>query len=46
VTERKFPEEFLELLKGVIGKRSRIVVEHILEHGFITTEDLEVKYGY
>jgi hypothetical protein len=30
----------------VQGKRARIVVAHILEHGFITTEQLEQIYGY
>lgn len=39
-------DEFLEFLSGVQGKRARIVVEHILEHGFITTEELESLYGY
>lgn len=38
--------QFLERLRLVTGKRSKIVVEHILEHGFITTEDLEQTYGY
>ena len=42
----EYPEEFLELLGFVKGKRARIVIDHILEHGFITTEELEVKYGY
>jgi hypothetical protein len=46
VRKQSLPKEFLALLKAVKGKRSRIVVEHILEHGFITTEDLEIKYGY
>lgn len=40
------PPQFLEKLQQVTGKRSRIVVDHILEHGFITTEDLEQTYGY
>ena len=40
------PHEFRERLKLVTGKRSRIVVDHILEHGFITTENLEQIYGY
>lgn len=40
------PDEFLELLASVKGRRSRIVVDHILEHGSITTEDLEQQYGY
>lgn len=33
-------------LDAVTGKRARIVVEHILKHGSITTDDLEEKYGY
>lgn len=41
-----FPDEFLNLLKSITGKRARIVVEHILKQGFITTEDLEITYGY
>lgn len=40
------PRFFLDFLKAVKGKRSRIVIEHILAHGFITTEDLERTYGY
>lgn len=42
----ELPPEFLERLKRVTGRRSRIVVDHILEHGFITTDDLEQTYGY
>jgi hypothetical protein len=40
------PSGFLEFLKTIKGKRSRVVIEHILQHGFITTEDLEKIYGY
>lgn len=40
------PEEIVELLRSIPSKRGRVVVEHILEHGFITTEDLEKTYGY
>lgn len=43
---KKLPAAFLQKLQAVEGKRSRIVVEHILEHGFITTEDLQDTYGY
>jgi hypothetical protein len=46
MTGHEYPEEFIERLKAVTSKRARIVIEHILEHGFITTEDLETKYGY
>lgn len=42
----ELPEEFLKLLQTVTGRRSRIVVDHILEHGYITTEQLEEEYGY
>lgn len=33
-------------LDAVTGKRARIVVDHILKHGFVTTDDLKDKYGY
>lgn len=43
----KLPEDLIQLLKTAkLSKRARIVVKHILEHGFITTEELEKKYGY
>ena len=43
--ESDIPAELLNKLKAVTGKRARIVVEHILKHGAITTEDIEA-YGY
>ncbi|OGU10628.1 MAG: HNH endonuclease [Ignavibacteria bacterium GWB2_35_12] len=43
---KKYPKEFLKLLDSITNKRAKIVINHILEHGFITTEDLENKYGY
>jgi len=43
--KREYPKELLDLLKKVEGKRSRVIVDHILKHGRITTEELE-KYGY
>jgi len=46
MSDSNLPQEFLDQLNHVTGKRSRIVVEHILEHGFITTDDLEQIYGY
>ena len=42
----KLPKAFLQRLKTVKGKRSRAVVDHILKHGHITTEDLKDTYGY
>lgn len=40
------PPDFLNRLQAIKGKRAKIVVAHILEHGFITTETLENIYGY
>ena len=31
---------------SVKGKRPRIVIDHILEHGYVTTEQLKDIYGY
>lgn len=42
----ELPPAFVELLKRVKGKRSRVVVDHILQYGYITTEALEKNYGY
>ena len=35
-----------QLLENISNKRARIVIEHILENGFVTTEQLEKQYGY
>lgn len=43
---KEYPKEFLELLTSITNKRAKIVIDHILQHGFITTEDLEKTYGY
>lgn len=43
---RELSEAALLALRTVKGKRSRVVVDHILKHGSITTDDLKVKYGY
>lgn len=41
-----YPEEFLEYARSITNKRAKIVIDHIIEYGFITTEDLEKTYGY
>ena len=46
MTKSNYPPDFLKLLKSVDAKRPKTVIEHILEHGQITTEDLKEKYGY
>ena len=44
--EKDYPPEFVRLLKSVPSKRPRLVIQHILEHGHITTEELRRRYGY
>lgn len=44
--KRVYPKEFLEYIQSITNKRAKIVIDHILEHSFITTEDLEKTYGY
>jgi hypothetical protein len=39
-------QEFLDFLKSITAKRPRTVIEHILEYGFITSEELKHIYGY
>lgn len=42
----ELPAEFIQRLNSIQAKRARTVINHILEHGSITTEDLKVRYGY
>lgn len=43
---KRLSKAFLQRLSAVKGKRSRTVVDHILKHGHITTEELKDTYGY
>jgi hypothetical protein len=38
--------DFAKKCKAVKAKRPRTVIQHILKHGFVTTEELGKKYGY
>jgi hypothetical protein len=42
----KYPKTFLNLLNSVEAKRPRTVIQHILLHGFITSQELKDMYGY
>lgn len=33
-------------IRKVTAHRPQVVLKHILKHGFVTTEELRVKYGY
>ncbi|WP_044290750.1 hypothetical protein [Rivularia sp. PCC 7116] len=45
-SSQELPDEFIRLCKSVTAKRPKAVIEHILQHGYITTEDLKETYGY
>jgi len=42
---QELPPDFMALLARVTNKRAKIVIDHILQHGKVTTDDLE-KLGY
>ncbi len=46
MSKPKLPGDFVKRCKSVTAKRPRTVIDHILKHGFITTEELKDKYGY
>lgn len=46
MSNKKYPKKFIKLLKSVKAKRPKTVIDHILEHGQITTEELKDIYGY
>ena len=42
----KYPKDILDKLNAITDKRPATVIQHILKHSFITTEELEKNYGY
>jgi hypothetical protein len=42
----EIPPEILLLCQSVKAKRPKTVIDHILQYGFITTEQLKREYGY
>lgn len=42
----RYSKETLERLNSIANKRPATVIQHILKHGYITTEELETTYGY
>jgi hypothetical protein len=43
---KKLPTDFVKRCKAVTAKRPKTVIDHILRHGQITTEELKETYGY
>lgn len=46
LTEKNLPKEFIKLCRSVSAKRPKTVIDHLLKHGQITTEELKTVYGY
>lgn len=46
MTPNDLPDDFIQRCRAVTAKRPRTVIEHILTHGYVTTEELKGKYGY
>ncbi len=46
LTEENLPKKFVEFCRAVTAKRPKTVIDHLLKHGQITTEDLKNRYGY
>lgn len=46
MTSKKLDPRLVALIRKVKGKRPRTVIEHIIKHGQITTEELKDQYGY
>lgn len=46
MTMNELPPEFIARCEAVTAKRPRTVIDHILTHGYVTTEELKEQYGY
>jgi hypothetical protein len=44
--KEKFSDEFLSKLNAITARRAKTIIDHILQHGFVTTEELKDVYGY
>ena len=42
----KYSKTIVEKLEAITDKRPATVIQHILKHGYITSEELENLYGY
>lgn len=42
----KLSKQFIEKVRAVTAKRPKTVIDHILAHGQVTTDELKVTYGY
>jgi hypothetical protein len=42
----RIPKQIVDRMRKVTAKRPRTVLDHILKHGHVTTEELRDRYGY
>lgn len=42
----RYPKDLLERIEAIKSRRPRLVLEHILKYGSVTTEELRETYGY
>jgi hypothetical protein len=45
-SSQQLTDDFIQLCQSVSAKRPKAVIDHILQHGFVTTEELKNTYGY
>jgi hypothetical protein len=45
-SSQQLPDRFVEFCRSVTAKRPKVAIDHILQYGFVTTEDLKETYGY
>jgi hypothetical protein len=45
-SSQQLPDDFVQLCQSVTAKRPKAVIDHILQYGFVTTEELKQRYGY
>jgi hypothetical protein len=43
---KRYPKEFLQYCQSITAKRAKTVIDHLIKHGTITTEQLKDVYGY
>ncbi len=46
MSDQEYPQDFLDRLITITNKRAKTVIDHILQHGFITTEELKTLCNY
>jgi hypothetical protein len=43
---QELPDDFIKLCNSVTAKRPKAIINHLLQYGFITTEEIKNTYGY